>query len=149
MHQSCGETQVLPISSSSQDLNQSLHRTVNADNEDQFWSSQGTDSGDDTEWLLYKTSSPVFIKSFKIKLFKSKFHFDPKMVCIQVGNSPDNFHYCSQQFEVGTDLEQEFVVAPSVTYGCYFKLMLIGKKNKQSHDEKYYTALNYFGLKAV
>jgi len=38
------------------DHNQSIHRTVNRNDEDQFWSSAGSESEDSNEYLTYKVS---------------------------------------------------------------------------------------------
>jgi 3,4-dihydroxy-2-butanone 4-phosphate synthase len=71
------------------------------------------------------------------------------MVSLEIGSSNDCFHYCSEQFMVNQSKgEYCFMIAPRLVQGCYFKLKLIGKKTKQSHDSKFYVALNYFGIEA-
>ena len=43
----------MPLSASSTDFNQTVHRTVNRDDPDQFWSSSGSKTTDANEWLKY------------------------------------------------------------------------------------------------
>ena len=46
--------ELMPLDASSTDYNQSVHRSVNRDDPDQFWSSAGSPSSDANEWLKYK-----------------------------------------------------------------------------------------------
>lgn len=46
--------ELFPISSSSHDYNQNVHRTVNNKQDNYFWSSQGSLNENNNEWLLYR-----------------------------------------------------------------------------------------------
>ena len=48
------DVELMPLSASSTDFNQSVHRSVNRGDPDQFWSSSGSPSSDANEWLKYK-----------------------------------------------------------------------------------------------
>ena len=48
------DLELIPLESSSKDYNQSIHRTINKEDPNQFWSSKGSENPDDNEWLEYK-----------------------------------------------------------------------------------------------
>ena len=50
----CRDLELIPLDSSSKDYNQSVHRTINRFDDDQFWSSSGSDTPEANEWLTYK-----------------------------------------------------------------------------------------------
>ena len=68
----------MPLEASSQDYNQSVHRTVNVSDENQFWSSTGSGTAQANEWLTYKipmaeiqkgVNGYAVITKFKLKVF--------------------------------------------------------------------------------
>ena len=78
------ELLLIPIESSSKDHNQSVHRTINKNCQDQFWSSGPSDSPENNEWLEYKipismgSQQPMLqgaaiITKLKFKVFDPKF----------------------------------------------------------------------------
>lgn len=74
------------------------------------------------------------ISSIVLGVFKSRYQDDsplypPRMIQIEVGNTPDQFHYKSRIFAVrnDTDAEQEFSLWPDVVVGEYIKVNMIGK----------------------
>jgi hypothetical protein len=58
-----------PIGSSSQDYNQSIHRTLNLYDDNQFWSSTGSEDPEKVEWLEYKLEKPAAIRKMSLKNF--------------------------------------------------------------------------------
>jgi hypothetical protein len=63
------------LESSSQDFNQSIHRTLDLENLNTFWSSTGSSTKNECEWLLYQIKeSPCLISSVMITVFQAYFH---------------------------------------------------------------------------
>lgn len=74
------EIKLTPLDSSSKDYNQSVHRTVNRHDQNQFWSSGGSTTPEADEWLTYKIplasdsqndglKGYALIRKFVIKIF--------------------------------------------------------------------------------
>ena len=114
---------IMPMDQSSCDYNQTVHRTVNKHDPDQFWSSGGSETAEADEWLSYKIpfqaqeNSPgkdlslegcALITKFSVKVFNPSrlqlvdFFYSPKQVQLEIGNSPDHYHYKSKVFEMNT-----------------------------------------------
>ena len=105
------------VKASSQDFNQSIFRTLDRQSLDFFWSSTGSNGANHNEWLLYQIAKPTravsqgsigeraLIHSVVLANFKSRFSlttelYPPRQVQIEVGDSPDNFHYRSRIYNV-------------------------------------------------
>jgi hypothetical protein len=161
---------IVPISSSSKDYNQSVHRTINRNDSDQFWSSGSSEAPEASEWLTYKIpissgtgennkmlSGCAIINKFIIKVFDPKnlqnvpHKYAPSQVQIEVGSSPEQYDYKSKVFEVDQDSseEQVFSITPDLCSGRYIKINLLGKPHIQPTDNKYYVALQYVGVQGI
>lgn len=99
------------VEASSQDYNQSIHRTLDRMSLDYFWSSKGHDTADANEWLIYKVASNksatelAVINAVVISVFQPRFHpglpfYPPQKVQIEVGSSPTKFEYKSPVYLV-------------------------------------------------
>ena len=123
------------VQSSTQDFNQSIYRTLDRNSFDFFWSSTGSTTPIDNEWLLYRVSNgKALIHSLAFALFKSRYQegdplYPPREIQIQVGDTPFNYHYTSPRFfvEPNNDKEQLFPLMPDIVIGEYIKILLIGK----------------------
>lgn len=80
-----------------------------------------------------------------VSVFKSRYSngsdlYPPQYVQIEVGNSPTDFFYKSQIFEVDqkSDAEQIFSIFPDLVFGTFIKVNLIGKPGIQMTDQKHY-----------
>lgn len=76
----------------------------------------------------------ALIHSVIVAVFQSKYEagmpfYAPRQVQIEVGNSPDYFHYKSPVFNArtNTDCDQVFSLFPHVVVGEYVKVVFIGK----------------------
>eukprot|EP00347_Sterkiella_histriomuscorum_P017753 403348128 len=144
------------VQASSQDYNQSIFRTLDRRSYDYFWSSSGSLNPNDSEWLIYKVANlgqnqeKALIHSVIISAFLPRFQhgmpiYPPREIQIEVGNSPNHYHYKSPIFAVqqNTNEEQTFCILPDVVVGEYIKITLIGKPTMQNTDKEYYIALRY------
>lgn len=60
------------VTESSKDYNQSIHRTLDINDEHGFWSSTGSKTQDASEFLLYKLPEPTLIKEVFWRIFKAE-----------------------------------------------------------------------------
>lgn len=141
--------ELIALSDSSHDFNQTVHLTLDYNNLNTFWSSLGSETSESTEDLVYQIrDSPWLISSVMITAFQAKFHTDdpiypPRWFRVLVGFVPNKYHYASQmfKFEYSAD-DQYFSLLPDLVFGKYIKIEFYGKVQKQEvSDEKYYIAL--------
>jgi hypothetical protein len=65
---------LIGIESSSHDFNQTIYRTLDKDNKDSFWSSTGSESQNDNEFLVYRIKKgPALISSVSMYVYSATF----------------------------------------------------------------------------
>ncbi|EGC39864.1 hypothetical protein DICPUDRAFT_147287 [Dictyostelium purpureum] len=141
-------------SSSCDSSGQTIHNTLA--NNNSFWSSKGTPSAHDSEFLVYKLEQPIcIVSSVKMLAYKASFQsgfpiYAPMGVVISVGFTPDHFHYRSQLFGCKhTDKPQTFKLEPELVLGGYIRVELVGKYQTQFNDKLFYHAINQICVEGV
>lgn len=137
------EIQLKGIEASSTDYDQSIHRVLN-DSTWYFWSSTGSLTIDNNEYLIFEVCEPTFIRSLELKFYLqygSKAYM-PKEVCISLGVKKDEWNYHSQNFPINGKLEHRFTMPDQACLAKYIKVTFIKKLGLQASDQQYYIAVN-------
>lgn len=136
------------LQDSSHDYDQTVHRTIDLEDLNSFWSSGPSDTADHKEWLLYEVyESPCLISSVMITVFRALFQlndpiFPPSKVRFKIGLTPSKYHYTSPLFEFENNAEdQHFSLLPDIVIGKYILVEMYGKPMLQNMDNKHYIAL--------
>ena len=133
--------------SSSHDYNQTIDCTLSYENIN-FWSSKGSDTKQDNEYLIYELRDQSFVFSVHFLLYRAVYQggpvYPPQRAKVSIGNSPDEYHYHSQEFFVSpTEYLNTVLVLPKIVIGKYVRIDLLGKVVPQPGDEKFYSVLEY------
>ena len=139
-----------PVEASSEDYSQGIDCTLDYD-DGKFWSSARNDSEDTDEYLIYKLKSKCFVFSVHFKVYRSVYQegvvYSPRTVKVKIGNSLDNYHYESEEFEVGiTERYNSILILPNFIEGEYVRIEFYGKQMKEPYSEKYYTVLSFVDI---
>ena len=139
-----------PVEASSEDYSQGIDCTLDYD-DGKFWSSARNDSEDTDEYLIYKLKSKCFVFSVHFKVYRSVYQegvvYSPRTVKVKIGNSLDNYHYESEEFEVGiTEKYNTILILPNFIEGEYVRIEFYGKQMKEPQTEKYYTVLSFVDI---
>lgn len=135
------------IQASSEDPGQEIGCSLFYDN-GKFWSSNGSESADTDEFGIYKLESKCLVYSVSFKLYRALYQggvvYPPRRVRVLIGNSPDQYHYISDEFEVGmTEAYNTIQILPNLVEGEFVKLELLGKVMREPWSERYYTVLSF------
>ena len=140
-----------PVKVSTEDVpSQGIKYTLNYD-DGNFWSSERRDSENTDEYLIYKLKSKCFVFSVHFKVYRSVYQegvvYSPRTVKVKIGNSLDNYHYESEEFEVGiTERYNSILILPNFIEGEYVRIEFYGKQMKEPYSEKYYTVLSFVDI---
>ena len=138
------------IRASTQDKEQSIFRTLEREGMYLFWSSIGTKSELDNEFLIYKVCDEMaMIHSVTMSVFKSDKTYPPKKIQFEVGDREDHYYYQSDIMDVdqNSSKEQVFNLLPDVAVGKFIRLNLIGKPGY--FKKEYYHVIRYVGVSAI
>ena len=131
-----------------------------------FWSSKGSDNKDSNEILTYGILFEIgIINQLKIRFLKAKWIdnfnendgypcFTSENVKVIVENKKNEIIYSSKIFSVEhNDSQQIFNIDPIfVTKDCRIHIHLIGKREAQLDDSKYYVCINsvsFYGITEI
>ena len=140
-----------PVKVSTEDVpSQGIKYTLNYD-DGNFWSSERRDSENTDEYLIYKLKSKCFVFSVHFKVYRALYQggvvYPSRTVKVKIGNSLDNYHYESEEFEVGiTERYNSILILPNFIEGEYVRIEFYGKQMKEPYSEKYYTVLSFVDI---
>eukprot|EP01132_Coremiostelium_polycephalum_P004581 gene4581-5718_t len=122
-----------------------------------FWSSSGSPDVDSSEFLTYQFEQPSLVSAVRIHLYKAFYQssmptYAPQRIKISVGFSKnlEEMHYTSDEFFVEvTDQPQTFYLEPRLVVGNFIRIDLLGRVQKQSNDNLYYTVLRFVCVNGI
>ena len=138
------------VEQSTYDYNsQKIEWTLQYDREYTFWSSVGSDSIEDSEYLIYEIKDGTcLISTIQITAYGTGYgstkQYYPRSVRFLIGNSIDNYHYISPLYKYAKNLnDQHFFLLPDIVIGNYVKMEFYGKPTMQNSDQRYYIAIKH------
>ena len=139
-----------PIKASSEDPSQDISCTILYD-DGSYWSSEGSENYNINEYLIYKLKSKSFVFSVHFKVYRALFQdgivYSPKKVKVKIGNSLNDYHYESEEFDVGlTERYNTILILPNFIEGEYARIDLIGKQMREPFSEDFYTMISFVDI---
>ena len=138
------------VDNSAQDISQTQKPDM------EFWSSEGSNEPDSDEFLIYKMKDAhTLITSVDISFYQALYQvgrpcYAPLKVRISVGNELDSMDFVSEQLKVrNVPTPQRIKLVPNFCFGRFIKVELIGKRQKQPDDLKYYTCVRWLTARGI
>jgi len=113
-----------------------------------YWSSEPTSCKATSEYLVFELRDTCFVFSVHFIFLRATQEagllYPSQKVRVRIGNSPQDFQYTSDVFEVESSQQLNTVkVLPEVVIGKYIMIELFGKVTQSPYDNRFYTGLEY------
>ncbi|OMJ68352.1 hypothetical protein SteCoe_34228 [Stentor coeruleus] len=132
---------------SSEDYTQTIDKVLDY-NTNEFWSSKPYDEDNTNEFAVFELTGICYVFTISFKTYRALYQggpiYPPKRVKILIGNTPDEYFFSSDEFDVEINENYNTIlVLPNIVKGKYVRIDFIEKVTREPGSEKYYTVLSF------